>query len=177
MRGLIAIAAAVSAIFAAPLFARSPSPEHVEVIEAVDGFFAALRSEDKTALARTMRPDGVIFIHDRRDPDNVRILTRPVSQHLNGWEDSPPGTDEYMRYDHILVDGTMAQVWGPYVFLLNGETTHCGINSMSLAKGENGWLVSNTSFTMVTPEECDKVGAPELTVHEDGTVEWEAESQ
>jgi len=177
MRGLLTFAAAVSALLAAPLDARSPTHEQIEVIEAVDGFFAALRSEDKTALARTMRPDGVLFIHDRRDPDNVRILARPVSQHLDGWEESPPGTDEYMTYKHILIDGTMAQVWGPYVFLLNGETTHCGINSMSLAKGEEGWLISNTSFTMTAPEDCDKVGAPELTVHEDGAVEWGTVSQ
>ena len=164
MRGLLAIAAA---LISAPAFAEEHAAiqeirETAEVIAAVDGFFAALRSDDKTALARTMRPDGVIFIHDRSDPDNVRILTRPVSQHLNGWEDSPPGTDEYMTYEHVLVDGTMAQVWGPYVFLVNGETTHCGVNSMSLAKGDNGWLVSNTSFTMVAPEDCDKVGAPRL---------------
>ena len=160
MRGLLTFIATLGALIAAPLFARSPSPERIEVIKAVDGFFNALRSEDKTALARTMRPDGVIFIHDRRNPDKTRILTRPVTQHLDGWEDSPPGTDEYMTYEHILVDGTMAQVWGPYAFLLNGEITHCGINSMSLAKGEDGWLVSNTSFTMTAPEECKPLGAP-----------------
>ena len=90
---------------------------------------------------------------------------------------SAPGVDEYMTYESVLVDGTMAHVWGPYVFLRDGEPIHCGINSMSMSKTQEGWKVANTSFTMTALEECETLGAPELTVDEDGTVEWEAVSQ
>ena len=162
MRGLPIVAAALlftSGAAAHPDAPHGPIPKE-QVTAAVDAFFAALRSEDKTALARTMRSDGVIYIHDRRDPENPRIVTRLTADHLTGWEDSPQGTDEYMNYDTVLVDGDMALVWGPYVFLLNGEPTHCGINSMSLAKGEDGWRVSNTSFTMTALDECEPLGAP-----------------
>lgn len=133
----------------------------IEVVRAAETFFAALRSNDKTALARTMRDDGVIYVHDRRDPQNPRIATRATGEHLTRWESSPQGTDEYMRYDTVLVDGDMALIWGPYVFLLNGEPTHCGINSMSLARTGEGWRVSNTSFTMTSLDECAALGAPE----------------
>ena len=74
---------------------------------------------------------------------------------------SAAGVDEYMNYEGVLVDGTMAHVWGPYVFLLNGTPTHCGINSMSMSKTADGWKVANTSFTMTAVDECETLGAPE----------------
>jgi len=157
MRGHLTFAAALA--FATPTLAEAPAPE-TEVKAAVDAFFAALRDPDKTALARTMLPEGVIFVHDRRDPEMTRTRIVPAGEHLKGWEKSPQGTDEYMNYESVLVDGEMAHVWGPYVFILNGMPTHCGVNSMSLAKTKDGWRVSNTSFTMTAIDECADLGAP-----------------
>jgi len=145
---------------AAPL-AAAPSPEHAAVIAAVDGFFVALRSDDKAALAREMDPQGMITIHNRMDPAAPKVLFVPVAKHLENWAKSPTGLDERMVYRTVLVDGDMAQVWGPYRFTAGGKTTHCGINSMSLVKGASGWKVANTSFSMVPPDQCDALGAPE----------------
>ena len=177
MRGLLITAAAASVIFAAPLSARSPSDEQLDVMKAADAFFAALRNPDKSALAEELLEEAVIFVHDRRDKENPRTMVVPAGAHLEGWQNSAPGVDEYMTYESVLVDGTMAHVWGPYVFLRDGEPTHCGINSMSMSKTQEGWKVANTSFTMTALDECETLGAPELTVREDGTVEWEAVSQ
>lgn len=158
------ITAAALALAAAPLAAEETA--EAQVTAAVDAFFEALRSPDKTALAKTMANESVIFVHDRRDPAAPKIRIVPAGEHLKGWEKSPQGTDEYMNYDHVRVDGNMAHVWGPYVFLLDGKPTHCGINSMSLAKFQEdhssggGWKVTNTSFTMTDLKECRALGAP-----------------
>ncbi len=167
MRGTSIFALAMLA--SVPASAESPitdseraALDEAEVRLGVNAFFAALRSEDKTALARTMIPEAVIFVHDRRDPENPITIVRPVSEHLENWERTPPGTDEYMTYESVLIDGSMAHVWGPYIFLIDGKPTHCGINSMSLNKTPDGWRVSNTSFTVTSLHECDKLGAPEV---------------
>lgn len=159
MKAYLATAALLSA---APLAAQAPSPEQAEAIAAADAFFAALRSEDKTALARVMDPEGLIYVHNRMDPAAPKVNVLPVARHLENWLKSPPGLDEAMRYDHVLVDGDMAQVWGPYRFTVGGKTSHCGINSMSLVRGAEGWRVANTSFTMVPPDQCAALGAPEV---------------
>ena len=161
MRGFLTFASA-AALLAAPVSAHEAQSETEAVTAAVDAFFVALRDPDKTALAQTMIQEGVIFVHDRRDPENTRTVALPVSDHLENWTQSPPGTDEYMTYESVFVDGEMAHVWGPYVFLINGNPTHCGINSMSLAKTPEGWRVSNTSFTMTSLDECEPLGAPEV---------------
>lgn len=155
-----AILTATALIAATPL-AAEPVPEQAEAIAAADAFFAALRSDDKTALAKQMLPEGVIFIHNRMKPDAPRVDVVPVAKHLENWTKSPPGLDEVMRYDTVLVDGDMAQVWGPYRFTVGRKTSHCGINSLSLVKREDGWKVANTSFTMEAPSECARLGAPE----------------
>ena len=63
-----------------------------------------------------------------------------------------------MHIETVLVDGDMAQVWGPYYLTIAGSLSHCGINSLSMVKTAEGWKVANTSFTMEAPEACaDKV--------------------
>ena len=44
-----------------------PSPEQ-QVLLGVDRFFAALKSSDRTRLAREMIPEGTIFVHNRMNP-------------------------------------------------------------------------------------------------------------
>ena len=160
MRGTLTIAAALAAALATPAVAKDEADTAQPVVAAADAFFAALRSPDKKALRATMVDEAVIFVHDRRDPDAPKTRIVASGDHLDGWENTPQGTDEYMRYDHVQVDGRMGHIWGPYVFLLNGQPTHCGINSMSFAKTDDGWRVANTSFTMTALDECEPLGAP-----------------
>ncbi len=152
---------AITLVLAAAPLAAEPTSEQVEVIAAADAFFAALRSDDKTALARVMEPDGVIYVHNRTDSAAPEVIVVPVAKHLAKWLTSPTGVDEVMEYSTVLVTGDMAQVWGPYRFILDGETSHCGINSLGFVKRAEGWKVANTSFTMVPPAQCDALGAPE----------------
>lgn len=164
MKALLTAAAALLA--AAPLAAQSAPAEpyaerEAEVRKGVDAFFTALRSPDKTALARQMMPEGTIFIHDRTRPEGPRVEVVPVAEHLANWAKSPPGLDERMIYQTVLLDGDMALVWGPYRFIARGTTSHCGINQLSMVLTEDGsWKVANTSFTMELPEFCDELGAP-----------------
>lgn len=153
---------AAAFLAAAPLAAETPLPPEAAVNAAVDAFFTALRSEDRTALAREMDPRGMIYVHDRMNPAAPRVVVIPVADHLARWAKGTAMVDEVMRYDTVRVDGDMAQVWGPYRFIADGKTSHCGINSMSLVKGEGGWKVANTSFSMVPPDQCDSLGAPEV---------------
>ncbi|MFN3864908.1 MAG: hypothetical protein ACK4RT_11575 [Erythrobacter sp.] len=156
-----ALLASLPLFATAPLAAHEPTPEQAEVIAAAEAFFAALRSDDKTALAGQMLPEGMIFVHSRMKPENPRVDVVPVADHLARWAKGTRKFNEVMRYDSVLVDGDMALVWGPYRFIAEGKTSYCGINSLSLVKTESGWKVANTSFTMELPERCAALGAPE----------------
>lgn len=157
MKALLAIAAALAA---APL-AAEPTPEQSEAIAAADAFFAALRSDDKTALARQMIADRTIRVSDRMAPGRPKELTIPVVQHLQNWAKTPAGLDERMIYQSVVVAGDTAQVWGPYRFMAGGKTTHCGQNLLTFERTAEGWKLGDTAFTMEPPSECARLGAPE----------------
>jgi ketosteroid isomerase-like protein len=158
MKAIFTAAAALLA--AAPLAANSPTPEAIAVMDSVGDFFDALSSDDKTALARQMVPEGVIFVHNRMKPEAPRVDVVPVARHLENWLKSPADIAEIMHIETVLVTGDMAQVWGPYYLTIARSLSHCGINSLSMVKTAEGWKVANTSFTMESPEACaDKVAA------------------
>ena len=162
MRAIHTLTPLALALIAAPAAADTyvPNPSEVEVREAVDQFFEALGSDDKTALAEVMLPEGVIFVHNRMDHTNTRVDVVSVADHLERWAQGTRDVSETMRITQLLVIDDMAQVWGPYSFEVEGEVSHCGVNSMSLVRQDDGsWKVGNTSFTMVPPDQCKAVGA------------------
>lgn len=131
-----------------------------QVEEAVRAFFRALADPDRTLLADHMVADGMIFVHNRMDPDNPRVDVVKVADHVERWKTRTGQYEETMAYDLILVDDDMAQVWGPYTFFADEEITHCGYNSLSMVRTDEGWKVANTSFSMVPPDMCREIGAP-----------------
>jgi hypothetical protein len=148
----------------APLAAEDTAPSQAsldqEVIAAAKAFMVAIGNPNRRVLADHMLPEGMIFVHNRMNPDAPRVDAVPVAKHLEGWLARTDRYIEQMRFTAVLVDGDMAQVWGPYRFLRNSEVSHCGINSLSLVRTESGWKVANTSFTMEPPSECKRLGAP-----------------
>src|SRR5690606_16492217 len=48
----------------------------------------------------------------------------------------------------VLVDGPLAQVWVPYDFHRDGAFSHCGTNSVTLARGVDGWRIVAIAYTM-----------------------------
>jgi hypothetical protein len=168
MRGLLKSAAALLGLAAAPLAANSPTSDQIEVMDGVEAFFEALRSDDKTALANTLLPEGMIFVHSRMNPETPRIDVVPAADHLARWATQTRKVDEFMHIETVLVDGDMAQVWGPYYFTVEEKLSHCGINSLSMIKTDDGWKVANTSFTMEPPAACEAIVA-QVNAH------WEIE--
>ena len=54
-----------------------------------------------------------------------------------------------MRWrDEQMVHGRIAQLWAPYDFWIDGEFSHCGIDSFALAKGDTGWRIVGVSHTV-----------------------------
>lgn len=150
-----------AALLAAAPLAAQPTPEQEEIIAAADAFFAALRGDDKTALAPLMQADGIVSIDDKTGSGPPVLRRIPVAQFLANWAKAPPGIDEYMKYVSLPVSDGKAQVAGPYRFLLNGKTTHCGINVLDFVKTGSGWKLGDIRYSMVPPSECDGLDAPE----------------
>jgi ketosteroid isomerase-like protein len=162
MRVLRTLLAALLGASSALASAETIVPEMNPVAQGAAAFLEALGSDDRNALAAHMVPEAVIFIHDQMYPGAPEIRTVAVADFLTGHLENTARIQETMNFASIEVSGDMAHVWGPYRFMVEGVTTHCGINSLSMMRNAQGmWQVANISFTMIGPEHCDHINAPE----------------
>jgi hypothetical protein len=53
----------------------------------------------------------------------------------------------------ILIRGPIAVIWGEYEFWIDGEFSHCGVDSADLVKLEGEWKVANFMWT-VERDDC-----------------------
>jgi hypothetical protein len=49
--------------------------------------------------------------------------------------------DERLASMDIKIDGELATVWTPYVFYLQGQKNHCGVNAFTLVKLNGTWQI------------------------------------
>jgi hypothetical protein len=60
---------------------------------------------------------------------------------------------EDMYAPKVEIHGDFAQVWGRYVFFVNGKISHCGVNAFHLVRTDAGWKIAGASSTM-EPQGC-----------------------
>ncbi len=133
----------------ASLAAQAPPGSEIsrrEVAAVVERIFEGMRTAD-AELVRSLFADEARFaVLDVRDGPPV-IRGRPVTGWIEAVGRSGGRWDERVYDMEIQVDGPMASVWAPYTFYLDGEISHCGVNSIELLHDADGWKVTQISDT------------------------------
>lgn len=135
----------VLALFSFSAFAQSTNPETEAIKKAVNTVFEGMRSCDSAmvksvfapaAVLQTIRPakDGLsgTVTGDRMEPWLKAIAQPKKTEQV--W-------NEKMTFDHILIDGNLAQVWGSYIFYIGTTFSHCGTDNITLVKHADGWKI------------------------------------
>ncbi len=154
---------ALSAAIASSAAAVPPPVEgddRTAILAAVNALFDRLGATG-AELSEFVAPEGVIFIHNEMEPENPKLIIRPNTILTDKTEASGATLQERMGIPTVLQHGDMAHVWAPYAFWMNGEKTHCGIDSLSLSRTEGAWRVTNMTYTVEPLESCADLGAPE----------------
>lgn len=151
----LAIAAAL--LLSANAFATDAIEAAESPLAAVDALFDAMAVHD-THTARQLIAPGAQFVVVR--PDGT-IAMRDDAGFIESLAQRPGSVLRERMWNHqVLVDGPLAQVWGPYDFHIDGAFSHCGVNSVSLVHGADGWRVAAVSYTM-RKEGCETPPAGE----------------
>jgi hypothetical protein len=115
-------------------------------LAAVDRIFEGMRTADADMVRALFASDARFAMLDTRaQPTSVRV--QDVEGWLSGIGESGGSWDEQVYDVEAHVDGSMASVWAPYTFYLDGEISHCGINSIELLYDAEGWKVTQISDT------------------------------
>lgn len=113
---------------------------------AVEQVFEGMRTSNAALVRAVFATDARFALLDAREgPATVR--SRSVEGWLSAIDDSADRWDERVYDVDVRIDGPMASVWAPYTFYLDGEISHCGINSIEMLHDADGWKVTQISDT------------------------------
>ena len=123
---------------------NAQTDQHASVKAAVDTFFEGFHKGD-TLLMRSVLADKVVLQTAFRNKEGKDVLRNDgdISNLLNAISNRPAEQvwDERLLDYIIKVDNNMANAWTPYEFWLNGNFSHCGVNSFQLFHDNGQWKI------------------------------------
>lgn len=131
------------ALFAAqPVFAQKEEKVEKAIKTVINNFFTGLEKGDTVLLksACTAEPvfqtfmanqDGTMQVYTEDFDEFVRFVGTPTKEKYK----------EEIEFEAIHAEKSLASVWTPYKFYVNGKVSHCGTNSFQLVKTADGWKI------------------------------------
>ena len=145
---------AVVALLVATGASGAQVPDQEGPRAAVDQLFLGMRMANERILREVLAPDVrfvVITPTGEIAPETLDAFVSAVAASAGAW-------NEQIYEVEVRVDDTMASVWAPYTFYLSGAISHCGINSIELLRGADGWKITQISDTRRTEGCPDPLG-------------------
>ena len=144
----------------APAFAPTPA-EEAAILQVIDSFLIAVGNGDRELQKSVELPDGGLAVYRSRDGAPGPVRRMPAGDFQKPTPDHDPFVEMYWAPD-VLVRGSFAQVWTPYVLRDNGAVVHCGVNAFQMVKLEGGWKI-HSALSSMEPQACDELGAATAT--------------
>lgn len=130
--------------FASPVFAQKSKPESPDkdIKAVINRFFEGMEKGDTTLLKSTCMPGMVLQTYMADKEGKMQVYTEDFAEFVAMV--ATPHTDQYderIKFESILAEKSLASVWTPYAFYINGKRSHCGTNSFQLLKTSDGWKI------------------------------------
>jgi hypothetical protein len=109
----------------------------------VDTFFEGFHKGDTLLMNSVIANDVVMqTVYANKNGENL-LTTDSIEGLISAIANRPADQkwDERLLDYQIGVDGNLAHVWTPYEFWYNDEFSHCGANSFTIAKFDDGWKI------------------------------------
>ncbi|TVZ25264.1 putative lumazine-binding protein [Gillisia sp. Hel_I_86] len=109
----------------------------------IEDFFTAFHKQDTTALRSMVHPEIQMQSISVKKDAEPKLIIEEFGSFLKAISAIPKTTkfEEKIHSFKIQVDGPMANVSTPYSFFVNGELSHCGVNTFQLFKEKGFWKI------------------------------------
>jgi len=127
-----------------------PTSEEGQVMAPIQAMFDGLARRDGAIILAAMRPDATATVASEK-PDGTRSVRRMTAAEFAA--DIKPGPERFEERASdpaIEIDGDIAMVWSPYVFLIDGKVHHCGVDHFDLVREGGRWKVANITWSSRT---------------------------
>ncbi len=118
-----------------------------EVVAVVQRLFDAMRAKDTVGLRAVFHPDARLAGTGRDQQGRPVLRVNPIDAFIASIGQATAQLDEQFWDPEVRLDDNLATVWTPYVFYVNGELSHCGVDAFQLARGADGWKIVQIADT------------------------------
>lgn len=144
-------------VFSQPTSAIAESGDREAILAVMDKAFAAVLSNNGDDWRAIQLAEGTTLSFRPGPEERLEKLEMRISNNENFIADLKPDGHEYVERwtsePTILIRGPIAVIWGEYEFWIDGEFSHCGVDSADLVKISGEWKVANFMWT-VEKEDC-----------------------
>lgn len=133
----------LSVVFVSLIGFSAFSQSEEEAVKAVIvSLFDGMRAKNADQVSAAFAPEAIMNTVIAK-PEGSEVGSNSVADFAKRISTTPAETqlDERILDYQIKVDGTMASAWTPYRFYVNGDFSHCGVNSFQLVKTAEGWKI------------------------------------
>lgn len=128
----------------------APGADEQAVMQPVNAVFAAIAARDAAAINAQLIPGGSATVVSE-EPNGERLTTRRTwPELLARFQPGPERFEERLTDPAIETDGSVAMVWGNYVFLVDGKVHHCGTDHFDLVRDNGRWKIANVTWSQRT---------------------------
>ncbi|MFY8181325.1 MAG: nuclear transport factor 2 family protein [Flavobacterium sp.] len=124
------------------IFASSIQAQNQEVQKVIQTFFEGFHAKD-TVKMKSVCSDKIILQSIMENAKGAKLSDESAKEFYNSIATIPSDfkfEEKILNYS-IQVDGTMAHVWTPYEFYINGKLSHSGVNAFTLYKENGIWKI------------------------------------
>jgi ketosteroid isomerase-like protein len=124
------------------IFSISVNAQNQEVQKTIETFFEAFHAQDMVKM-RSVCDDKIIFhsVHENSKGNMLSdFLGKEFFEMISSIPNNMQFQEKILSYN-IQIDGSLAHVWTPYEFYINGKLNYFGTNSFSLYKDNDVWKI------------------------------------
>ena len=116
--------------------------QNKEVQQTIETFFEGFHQRDSIKI-KSVCADAMILQSISEGKKGTKLENEKPSEFYKSIATIPSSMQfqEKILSFNIQVDGTMAHVWTPYEFYVNGKLSHSGVNAFTLFKEDNVWKI------------------------------------
>ena len=107
----------------------------------------AIASRNPERMRPLLRPYGTFTVMEENADGTRRLSSGDWDAFLKSMGPGPEKYEERLNDIKIRLDGTVAVVWAPYTFFVDGRVRHCGINHFHLVLDQAEWKIQNITWT------------------------------
>ncbi len=114
-----------------------------EVKKVVETFFDAFHDQDSVAMKKVVGDNVLLQTTGRNKAGDTQFKSQKIENLYRSIVSIPDSVQfqEKLTSWSIQVDRTMANAWVGYEFWINGEFSHCGINSFQMVNFDGDWKI------------------------------------